>query len=252
MRRSSALVCWFGMVGLLTTAGNALADVLYSYEWEPNPKVIHSDPVFFPMAIPGPVPLPHPWPPPYWGKGTVTFSDASWQHAIGSTDVIAAYLATHSETPAGIKAHFTDAPYSLRLFLRDDENGKSGYLVFTGLLNGTLWDHGAKITNKFTGQTTQSLTLGLDVFTVTVGPYVAPGGPGKGHEGEIVATITEHFLEPLVPPLLGSAHPLFGSARIVVPQDAPEPSTLLLAGIGSAFVGVMGWNKRRHGRSMSA
>jgi PEP-CTERM motif len=247
MRRSSALACLLGMAGLLIAAGNALADVHYSYEWEPNPTVIHSDPVFLPMAMP--VGAPHPWPPPDWGKGAITMTDPPMQHADGSTNVIAAYLSTHSETPSWIKAHFTDAPYSLRLFLRDDENGKSGYLVFTGLLNGTLWNQGAKITNQFTGQTTKSLILGLDVFTVKIGPDVPPGGPGSRHPGEIEATITEHFLEPppVVLPMLGSA-PVFAAARISDPQDTPEPSTMLLMGVGSAFVGVMGWNRRRSAR----
>lgn len=236
MRSSSALVCWFGMVGLLTAAGHALADVHYSYEWEPNPTVIHSDPVFYPMVLPVQDPLP-----PSWGKGTITLSDAPLQHASGSTTVIATYLSTHSETPSWIKANFTDAPYSLRLFIRDPDNGKSGYLTFTGLLNGTLSDQGAKITNKFVGQTTKTLLLGLDEFTVKIGPYAPPGGPGKGHAGQIDATISEHSLELTVPPMLGSAPP--GG-----PLDAPEPSTLLLAGIGSAFVGMIGWNRRRRER----
>lgn len=85
------------------------------------------------------------------------------------------------------------------------------------------------LTNTFTGPTTQTLQLGHNLYTVTLGPVVLPqyfNAPDDGPDlsmGSISATI--------------SAQPLTNST--------PEPSSLLLACLGLPSLGLAGWFRRR-------
>jgi hypothetical protein len=121
-------------------------------------------------------------------------------------------------------ATFGQVPYSLDVSLRDDTSGATGTLSFTGQFDGVLDKKSILLNNTFTGLTTQSLTLGANVYTVTVGPYNSPGAPGSTTPGSIEADVT-------VQPQGG-------------PPASPEPSCLVLAGLGLSSLGLGLW--RRH------
>jgi hypothetical protein len=211
---------------VLFTFGNTVnaGPVVWDYKWEATPLVIHSDPVIVPLGggvPPGVVIDP---PPPPLGDGTLMLHPGHIHHGmIGSSDVDPVHIRTHSGAPWWFPAHFTDATYSLKLWIEDEKSEKWGSVTFTGKFNGTLWEHGALIKNTFTGPLTQTLVLGDDLFTVTIGPYLPPGPPGRGDAGGIGAEVDVR--------------------RRCDPQVTPEPSALVLSSLG-ALCGVVWWRRR--------
>jgi hypothetical protein len=93
-------------------------------------------------------------------------------------------------------------------------------LEFAGVFNGTLTDSWVHVQTRFTAPIQHSLLLGHNLYTVTLTSYVPPGPPAVGSEGKIGAFVDVH------------------------PVNNPEPSSLVLAGLGLA--GVLGpWLRRR-------
>ncbi|HEY7154824.1 MAG TPA: PEP-CTERM sorting domain-containing protein [Gemmataceae bacterium] len=78
------------------------------------------------------------------------------------------------------------------------------------------------LTNTFLGSTTQTLTLGGNLYTVTIGPFVEPTSDEKG---SISASIT-------VQPTTAI-------------NSAPEPSSLMLACLGLPSLGLARRFRRR-------
>src|SRR5205085_1744668 len=76
--------------------------------------------------------------------------------------------------------------------------------------DGTLTALSSNIKNTFTGQTTQTVVLGSNKYTATIGPYSPPGPTGSSNAGSIAAHATV-------------------TVESVILQDVPEPSTLVLA-----------------------
>jgi hypothetical protein len=139
--------------------------------------------------------------------------------AAGGSYLVATNLQAHSTASIQNPDVFTNKTYTLTLFLQDKDSGKSGTISFTGELNGTLTADSTKLTNTFMGDTTQSLVLGNNVYSVTIGPYTPPGPTGAVNSGSIAARA-----DVKVSPVIAS----------------PEPSSCLLAvlgaGCGLAFV----------------
>jgi hypothetical protein len=71
-----------------------------------------------------------------------------------------------------------------------------------------------------------SIVLGTDKYTVTIGAYVPPGPTGSTNSGSIGAHATVNVESVL--------------------QDAPEPSTFVLAALALPLLGVAAWQHRRH------
>src|SRR5262249_38981678 len=107
---------------------------------------------------------------------------------------------------------FTNTPYSLTVSIHDDASKTSGFLTFNGVLNGD-YTSGGGIHNKFLAPITQQLKLGQDLYTVTIGSFVAPGAPGSATFGRIGADVI----------VTGPGQPV----------SAPEPGTLALAALGA-------------------
>ena len=73
--------------------------------------------------------------------------------------------------------------------------------------------------------------LGTNEYTVKFVSYTPPGPPDSGNKGSIAYHVTVRNLDI---------------------QKAPEPSTMLLAGLGASFLGLGAWRKRRQGEVATA
>jgi hypothetical protein len=154
------------------------------------------------------------------GTGGVALTRMSLKHEKGNHGIALTTLTPFSSAQGGTPDHITRRAYRLMLFLRDDASRKATLLTFTGILNGTLSADGVNLGNTFTGRKTQAVHLGHFWYTVTVGPYGAPNGSQVG-------TI---------------------SAQVSVRHN-PEPTGLVLAGMGLAALGLASlrtrWQRRR-------
>lgn len=133
--------------------------------------------------------------------------------ASGNSDVVLASLSTISKSAAADS--MGTASYSFGLKLTDEASGMSGVLTFGGNFGGTVSSSSAHVTNAFTGLTTQSITLGANQYTVTLGTYLPPGAPGATLQGGIGASVSVQ-----------------SSDSVGQPASAPEPTSLVLAGLG--------------------
>jgi hypothetical protein len=167
-------------------------------------------------------------------KSGVSFTNEQVTSAIGTTDVVATQLKVFSTAPDSSKDKISgsNGNYSLTMNIGTSASGSllTGSLTFTGTLAGTLSSNSAGITNGFTGQTSQSLTLGDYTFTVTFDSYSHPGPPSASDQGSIGAHVVV-------------------SSPTINNVNSPEPSAMLLSGFG--LVGALGaaWRKRRLARA---
>jgi hypothetical protein len=206
MKRFSA--GWFAValaVPLFTAS--ARADfIAWTYNWTPSAPTITADSP---------------------GTGGINMTNEPTKGASDTSDTVATNLRTFSSASAATPDKFTDKAYSLTLFLQDDASGASGTMVFHGAFSGTLSATNAKITNTFTGDLTQELTLGDNKYTVTIGPFTPPGPPNASNSGSIAARV------------------------VVEPREVntiPEPSSLVLSFVGLSFCGFACWRKWNRGK----
>lgn len=114
------------------------------------------------------------------------------------------------------------------MILTLSESGQSGSLTFRGHLEGSLTGTTSTLTSTFYTPVTQMLTLGKNIYTVTIGPTLANL------------------------PIPGSNAPVLIDAQVRVtekPVDSlqtPEPSSLLLG--ASALIGLAARRMLRHRR----
>jgi hypothetical protein len=121
------------------------------------------------------------------GTGYISLTDEGMKSAAGNSYLVATNLQAHSTASVNNPDVFTNRQYQLSLFLQDQTSGKSGTLTFTGEFNGTLTANSTILTNTFVGPATQTLTLGDNLYTVTIGSYAAPGPTGEVNSGSIAA-----------------------------------------------------------------
>jgi PEP-CTERM motif len=193
---------------LLLAAPAARADhAPWSYEWTPTA---------FEMAS-------------TTGAGAVNFTAGSGT-ADGNSTVVAMNLEAFSTADPSTPDTFVDASYAISIALTDTMSGESGSLSFAGLFNGSLSTGAVNIDNEFTGEPEQSLVLGGRTYTVTIGPYTAPGVPGTPNLGAISASVAVTGDGPAPPP----------------PNTTPEPSSLVLAALGVSSLGLRWLRGRRN------
>ncbi|MGH7171225.1 MAG: PEP-CTERM sorting domain-containing protein [Gemmataceae bacterium] len=175
---------------------------------------------------------------PPWSFGAITLINGTETSGTNSGSVLLTTLHAVVTTPDGI-VDFSGSSgnYSVELKLQDMASGATGYLHFNGNLNANYGVGWGNITNTFLSPTTQSLTLGKEIYTVTIGPFVTPGVPTN----------------PIIDPSNGNPIGEIGSpgsisATISVQSavsSAPEPSSLLLTCLGLAPLGLARWSRRR-------
>lgn len=184
----------------------ARAGVIYwDYSW-------HRDPIAVAADAPG--------------TGGVSFTNQGAQLAANSSDVVATNLRVFSSAPDTRPDKLVNnGAYALTITLHDAASGAKGTLTFTGKLSGTFSLDSSVISNAFTGATTQSLTLGTHLYTVTIVPYAPPGPPSSFNAGSI-----------------GAAVEVSDAVHV---QDVPEPSALALCGVGGGLLALVTWRRFR-------
>jgi hypothetical protein len=183
------------------------------------------------------------------GTGTVTFTNEPGHNATNSSDVVVTNLRVSSTAPSTTPDTLTNAGYGFALQLKDTASGAtSSTLLLNGQLGGSFSSSNSNVTNTFTaatlgsgwttgtngsGQTTYSWTApgtvgnpNGNVYTVNLTGYTPPGPPTAANAGSISAHVDVG---------LGTGHT----------SSTPEPSTLVLSGLGLAFAGAASWRKRR-------
>jgi hypothetical protein len=215
MRRSSLLSCAALCICLLSMGLEARADIInWSFDWTHTPAVVAAD---------------------KGGTGGISLTNHQGGMGSGNSDIVATEITTFSAATVNAPDHFTNTPYSLILDLTDTASHQSGMLTFKGLFNGTLSITSANIKNTFISPLTQHLDLGGHLYSVTIGPYAAPGIPDATQTGSISAHVmvqsdgsggggTSGNPPPPPPP------PTHG---------APEPSSWVLATIGLAVLALV-------------
>jgi hypothetical protein len=195
------------LASLLFSAPGARADLIpWTYNWAPGPTVVTSD----------------------TGAGRLELTNEPLGHALGDSDIVATNIKAFSSALPDAPDVFTNRPYALSMTLKDTASGATGVLTFTGAFSGTLTAGSANISYAFTGLTTQTLTLGGNTYTVTIGNYAPPAPPGAINAGAISA---------------------FAQVSVSPAGAAPEPSACALACVGLASAAGAFWRrrKRRHG-----
>ena len=186
------------------TVGRAGAGLIpWSYQWNAHPIVVNADSSGPNSPPPGGITL---------IPGAITITGGSHGAALGSASIVAVNLSTFTFSPSPSRSpdRFSNTPYALRVTLSDLDSGKTGSLKFNGVFNGTMTDSSINLHTHFTSPTKQSVTIGQTVYTVSMTSYTPPGPPSLGNEGEIKAFVDVHA------------------------AGTPEPSTLLLSGMGLA------------------
>jgi hypothetical protein len=141
-------------------------------------------------------------------------------------------LANINASPAstGATAQFggSSGNYSLKFTLTDTASGASGSLIFGGNLNGSIAKgNGVEfIEDRTTTPTIQTLKLGRNLYSVAF-PEFTPNSLGNG------------------PPIIDETGHLFTSINSETLGVAPQPSSLLLACLGLAPLGLARWFRRR-------
>jgi hypothetical protein len=162
-------------------------------------------------------------------NSAIDFLSGPTTNGTNSGSVVFVTTSTYDNTLGASYFGGSSANYSLSLSLRDLASGVSGSLTFRGNLSGWIDPEGnghVDLTNTFLGSTTQALTLGRNLYTVTIGSFVNPGvtfSPPGGAPGSISASIS---VEPAT-------------------NATPEPSSLLLALLGLPSLGLAGRFRRR-------
>jgi hypothetical protein len=157
------------------------------------------------------------------GTGYITLTDEPMQSALGNSDVVATNLRTFSTASRANPDVFTATPYQLGLTLVDGDSNQTATLTFTGQIDGELTAGSSKLDNMFTSPTVQSVVLGENRYTVSMGAWSPPGPPDSTNSGSI------------------SAHAEISIESIMT---LPEPGSLVLAGMAAGVIGIVGWRRR--------
>jgi hypothetical protein len=165
------------------------------------------------------------------GSGYLTLTNQPSASAAGTSNTVITNLHDFSTATSASPDVFTHAAFSFTLQLEDLASKTTGTVTFSGFFSGTLTANSANILANFTSPTTQTVTIGGNTYTVTLGTYSPPGPPGS--------TTNAGSLNAIVTPSAGTGggHTSGGSS--------PEPSTLVLASLAFPYLGLAGWRRRK-------
>jgi hypothetical protein len=117
------------------------------------------------------------------GKSTGSVDFAVVRHGMDvsrvggpATAVPLGFVITMSSADPSKPDHYHSA-FTVTLTLRDAAAGATGKVTFKGTINGTLNWNVSNLTLTFQSPTTQRLTLGKNIYTITMPQAIHPGGP---------------------------------------------------------------------------
>jgi PEP-CTERM motif len=175
---------------------------------------------------------------------SVTFAGASGI-ASGSSGIIIYSMATTSGASAASPDSFSNVPFNLAITLTDvtatgsksADAKASDILHFSGLFSASNVSRQSLLpgASPWSSPVTEQVVLGGDdvgwrTYTVVLSSFTSPGQPG-GSPGSIQAIVT---IEPVVP---------VASGENAAVAEAPEPTSLVLAGLGLLPL-VAFWRKK--------
>src|SRR5262249_27893176 len=132
---------------LFLTTGAARADLIgWTYDWARTPLSVSADGS---------------------GTGTINLATNPGGQIVGDSNIVAVNLNTASSASDTAPDTFTNKAYSLTLTLTDGPSQATGQVTFNGHFDGMLSATNASIKNTFDGDTTQTVRIGRDFFTVT-------------------------------------------------------------------------------------
>lgn len=217
MRGASVRFLGILIVGLFF-GGTARAGYLYSYHWGIRP---------------GPV----------IASGTGSVAMALGQGGVGSGRILVAAATTTSSAANSSPDRFNKS-FSLTMRLTDSASRQSGTLTFQGTIRGTLSFDRTNLVERFRTPI-ERIKLGGRTYYVEMPSNIWLRPPGSSTVPMIYAKVwTVNPPPPRRPP-----HPpiwvaaTIHTASISAPTDAasaPEPSALVLAGLGFALAGAVG------------
>ncbi len=209
-RMAIALTLLF--IALIPRRGEA-GLIPWSYQWSAEPTVVDADSLGPYHRPTGGITL---------TPGAIAITGGNPGVALGSKGIVAVNLTafTFAPRPDGKPDSFTNAPYRLGITLTDVDSNKSGMLHFAGVFDGDLTASTVNLRTYFTSAAKLSLILGQNRYTVSLATYTPPDPPAEGGAGNISAFVS------------------------VQPASAPEPSTLILAGMGLAGAVFSGLRRR--------
>jgi hypothetical protein len=176
----------------------------FSYSWDQSPATIVADGA---------------------GTGSISLSVGSGTASAPST-IVAANLSVITSAIAPTLDTYTNKAYQLTLSLTDSASGQSGSFTFNGLVNGSANTTSSNLTNTYVGPTTLTDHIGAYNYTVELLPAVMPS-----------IGVTQGGISAQVTAALYNGGPPGGSS------SSPEPSALILAGLGVPL--AMGWRRLR-------
>lgn len=136
----------------------------------------------------------------------------------GSSGAIIYNLTSASTATTSAADSFSNVPFTLSLHVTDKTSGVSGTFTFNGSFNATNVTASSLLPGPVTvgASDPQFVQLGALFYTATVLPVVPPGQPG-GAPGAIAVVVSVSPNQPG-----GTGQP---------PPQAPEPTSLVLAGL---------------------
>ena len=168
--------------------------------------------------------------------GNISFTNEPTNTAVGNSTIVGTNLRVASTATAGspdsLSGSHGNYSLSLALATTDDTGLHQATLTFHGQLAGTFSHDSSNLGNIFGADATQTVALGAYTFTVALNSFTPPGPPGQTNAGSIAATVS------ITP----------GSNPIPQGGNAPEPGTMVLAGLGLSAFGGAAWRKRRQAR----
>ncbi|HEY7426762.1 MAG TPA: hypothetical protein VH682_21175 [Gemmataceae bacterium] len=227
MKRLSARNLTAGIVLLAAAASQARADYMnWTYSTDPSVPGI---------AVNAQSPS---------GGATVQLTDFTNGSAGAKIPIIAYTTNTSSTTPITFDPH--TATYSLPLTFTDSTTHDSGTLTFSGSIGGTLSASQSTLVNTLS-PSSSSLTLDGHVYTVSI-PSVTLGPPSSPQQNILAnVTVSNGPTNPPPPPPQPPTNPggnSGGSNPGGGVQGAPEPTSLVLGGLGWSLLGAGCWWKR--------
>jgi MYXO-CTERM domain-containing protein len=216
------------LMGLLAGVNGARAEYMnWSYYWSISPA-------------------------PVLASGTGTVSQALGKGGNGSTRLLAAAVTTNSDTSARTPDRF-HSYFNLTLHLTDRATHQSGSLTFRGLISGTLTANSAHLTETFLTPA-EHLTLGKHIYWVELPKSISLLPPGSPVVPYYYAEVQVENVPTLSHPAVKAASMMIQTASVATdpaPASAPEPSGLVLGGLGVVLLGGAGIRRYRR-RALAA